>query len=134
MNWIRGSGESCVVFMKEANAGFSTPSDHTSYNSSIIFGDGTQIDSTGWYCVYNGNGSSVSVSGLVAGKEYIAQVFEYNGQKSFETYLISPATDNPKVLETIPSTKRANSKPFSKNISVSLNNAGNDHSNKLTGQ
>jgi len=130
ISWTRGSGESCVVFMKEANTGFSTPSDHTTYDSGNIFGDGTQIDSTGWYCVYNGNGSSVSVSGLIPGKEYIAQVFEYNGQKSFETYLISPTTDNPKIQETIASKNSANSSPIGNNISVSLNNTRNNQNQK----
>lgn len=130
ISWTRGSGESCVVFMKESNIGFSTPSDHTTYDSNIIFGEGTQIGSTGWYCVYNGNGSSVSVSGLAPGKEYIAQVFEYNGQTSFETYLISPTTDNPKIQETIASTNSVNSNTFSKNISGFLNNTRNDQDQK----
>lgn len=96
LKWTRGTGESCVVFMKEANQGSALPEDHISYDSSIIFGDGTQIGTTGWFCVYNGNGASVSISGLIPGKDYIAQVFEYNGQAGFETYRISPAEGNPK--------------------------------------
>lgn len=123
ISWTRGNGESCVVFMKQANAGFSIPSNYTTYDSSIVFGDGTQIGSTGWYCVYNGNGSSVSVSGLVTGKEYIAQVFEYNGPAGFETYLISTTTDNPKIQETIATKDRINSDSYSKTNSVSLDNA-----------
>jgi hypothetical protein len=130
ISWTRGSGESCVVFMKEGNDGFSIPSDHISYTSSNNFGKGIQIDTTGWYCVYNGNGSSVSVSGLAPGKEYIAQVFEYNGQTNFETYLITPSTDNPKIQEIIASTSSANSNTFSKNSSVSLNDTGNNRDNK----
>jgi hypothetical protein len=89
--------------MKEANPGLATPTNHTSYDSSIIFGDGTQIDTTGWYCVYNGNGASVSVSGLVPGKDYIAQVFEYNGPAGFETYQILQSEDNPKTQQQNPS-------------------------------
>lgn len=97
ISWTRGSGESCVVFMKEANPGSALPEDHTSYDSSIIFGDGTQIGTTGWYCIYNGNGTSVSVSGLVPGKEYVVQVFEYNGQSGFETYQVLQPEDNHKI-------------------------------------
>lgn len=130
ISWSRGSGESCVVFFKEASSGLSTPVDRTTYNSGIIFGDGTQVGSTGWYCVYNGKGSSVTVAGLVPGANYITQVFEYNGQAGFETFLTSPTTDNPKMQETIASTNRVNSNSFSKNISVSLDNAGNDKSRK----
>ena len=118
ISWNRGSGESCVLFMKEANAGSSAPLDHTTYKSSNVFGEGTQIDSTGWYCVYNGHESSVSVSGLVPGKDYIAQVFEYNGQAGFETFLNSQTTDNPMVNETIASTNGNTVDPFSTNISV----------------
>ena len=97
VSWNRGSGESCVVFMQEANTILSTPSDQITYNSSSVFGDGSQIGSTGWFCVYNGNGSLVSVSGLVPGRKYIAQVFEYNGSKGYETYLISNLVDNLKI-------------------------------------
>jgi len=129
ISWTRGNGESCVVFMKEANTGSSVPSDHTTYNSNTIFGDGTQIDSTGWYCVFNGKGSSVSVSGLVQGKDYITQVFEYNGQKSFETYLISPSTDNSKNQEINVSKNSANTSAIN-NISVSINNNRNDPEQK----
>lgn len=88
INWKRGGGESCVVFVKEANGGFATPSNQISYQPGAVFGKGTQIGTTGWFCVYNGNGTSVSVSGLTTGKDYVAQVFEYNGQAGFETYLI----------------------------------------------
>lgn len=130
ISWTRGSGESCVVFMKEANDSFSTPSDHITYASSNNFGEGTQIDETGWYCIYNGNGSSVSVSGLVSEKKYIAQVFEFNGQQGYETYLISPSTDNPKIQEIIVSKNSANTSPVSNNISVSINNTRNDQDQK----
>lgn len=124
ISWTRGSGESCVVFMKEANPDSAIPDDHTSYDSSIIFGDGTQIGTTGWYCVYNGNGTSVSVSGLVPGKEYIARVFEYNGSAGFETYQISITNENPKIHVTIATKDRINADSFSKNSSVSLDDAG----------
>ena len=100
LSWIRGNGESCVVFMKQANLGFATASDQTFYSADAVFGSGTQIGSTGWYCVYNGSGTSVSVSGLTPGSDYVAQVFEYNGSSGFETYLNTPSTDNPWIQTT----------------------------------
>jgi hypothetical protein len=130
ISWSRGSGESCVVFLKEASVGFSTPSDQITYTSSNNFSEGTQIDSTGWFCIYNGNGSSVSVSGLVSGKRYIAQAFEYNGQKGFETYLITPSTDNPKIQELNASKNITTTSPISNNISVSINDTRNDRDQK----
>lgn len=130
INWTRGSGESCVVFMKKATDGFSIPSDHIPYVSSNNFGEGAQIDSTGWYCIYNGKASSVSVSGLVSGEKYVAQVCEYNGQQGFETYLISPSTDNPRIQEIIALKNSANTNTESNNISVSINNKRNDQDQK----
>jgi hypothetical protein len=124
ISWIRGSGESCIVFMKEANTGSTTPVDRITYESGIVFGDGTQIGSTGWYCVYNGTGTSVSVSGLVPGKDYVVQVFEYNGHAGFETYLDSTSTDNPKKQEPIVTKDRINSDSFSKNSSVTFDHSG----------
>jgi hypothetical protein len=121
ISWKRGDGEFCVVFMKQDTAGFSTPSDHIKYESGIVFGDGTQIDSTGWFCVYNGNGSSVSVSGLKPGAPYSIRVFEYNGPTGFETYLTAPTTGNPKIQEAIATKDKIKSEPFSRNNSAFIN-------------
>lgn len=125
ISWTRGSGESCIVFMKEADAGSITPTDRITYDSGIVFGDGTQIDSTGWYCIYNGNGSSVSVSGLKPGASYIAQVFEYNGTGGYETYLNSTSNDNPK-FQAATSNENNNSKAFNPNTPIMMGNAKNN--------
>ncbi len=95
-----GDGSKRVVFGKQASIGTTSPVDGTTYTASTTFGSGTQIGSTGWYCVYSGSGSSVKVVGLSENTAYIFQVFEYNGSGGSELYLTSTATDNPKSQST----------------------------------
>lgn len=94
--WTRGNGTNCVVFLKEANTGTAIPSNGSVYTSSSVFKSGTQILATGWYCVYNGAASKVSVTNLKANTDYIFQVFEYTGT----TYDISTLTGNPLTFKT----------------------------------
>jgi len=96
IGWTNGNGEKRAVFVKQANTGTTSPADNTTYTANTAFGLGTQIGSTGWYAVYNSTGTSVTVTGLTAGTDYIAQVFEYNGTAGIENYLTDTATNNPK--------------------------------------
>lgn len=98
--WTSGNGSKRVVFVKQANTGIAEPVDDTAYTASTTFGSGTQIGTSGWYCVYNNTSYMVSVSGLVLGTDYIFQVFEYNESGSAKNYLIDTAVDNPKVQAT----------------------------------
>lgn len=100
IGWTRGNGANCAVFMAEASSGTASPVDANTYTANTTFGSGTQIGSTGWYCVYNGTGTSVSVSGLSLANTYRAHVCEYNGSAGSELYLVSPGTDNPDNVTT----------------------------------
>ena len=100
-SWTNGNGTKRAVFVKQANTGTVTPANNTTYTASTAFTSGTQISTSGWYCVYNGTGTTVTVTGLTAGTDYIAQVFEYNGSAGAEKYLTSTATNNPKSERTI---------------------------------
>jgi hypothetical protein len=95
ISWTNGNGSSRAVFMKAANTGTASPVNGTTYTASTSFGSGTQIGSTGWYCVYNGTGSSVSVSNLQAATAYIVMVTEYNGISGAQVYSSSTASNNP---------------------------------------
>jgi len=56
---------------------------------------GTQIGTSGWYCVYNGTGSSVNLSGLVPNTTFRVTVVEYNTVSGGQYYLttgLSPAS------------------------------------------
>ena len=99
-SWSNGSGEKRAVFIKQAGSGTASPSDNSTYTANTTFGSGTQIESSGWYCVYNGTDTSVTVSGLTAETDYIFQIFEYNGTAGIENYFPDQATDNPKSQAT----------------------------------
>ncbi|MEI6061921.1 MAG: choice-of-anchor Q domain-containing protein, partial [Bacteroidota bacterium] len=101
IGWTNGNGTSRAVFVKAANTGTATPVDNTTYTANTTFSSGTQICLTGWYCVYNGTETSVTLTGLNALTDYIAQVFEYYGTSGSETYNIATATNNPKSQTTV---------------------------------
>jgi len=100
LGWTLGNGANRVVFAKQTSAGTTTPIDNTTYTASATFGSGTQIGTTAWYCIYNGNGSAAMVTGLAANTDYTFQVFEYNASPGSELYLITTATNNPKTQAT----------------------------------
>ena len=87
----RGVGHKVAVFVKQS-ATYDAPSpvNGTTYTANTTFGSGSQIGTSGWYCVYNNVGQTVTITGLVAGNKYQVQAFEYNGIASEEMY--SPST------------------------------------------
>ena len=100
VSWTNGSGLLRVVFVKQANTGASQPVNGYNYNPLATFGSGTQIGSTGWYCVYNGAGTSVTVLGLSPSTDYIVMVCDYNEYAGFEMYKTSAAANNPNTTTT----------------------------------
>lgn len=100
IGWTNGNGSKRVLFVKASNTGKTSPVKNSSYTANSVFGSGTQITS-GWYCVYNGSGSSVTVTGLSMGVDYIAEVFEYNGPLGYEKYNLTTSAGNPKTQATL---------------------------------
>ncbi len=94
-SWTRGNGSNCIVFIKEASSGTASPVNNTTYTAKAAFGSGTQIGSSGWYCVYKGIGTTVNVTGLTIGWPYQVMVCEYNGTAGLEKYNTTTATNNP---------------------------------------
>ncbi|NQT25298.1 T9SS type A sorting domain-containing protein [candidate division KSB1 bacterium] len=101
VHWTRGNGANCAVFMKLGSSGSASPVDNTTYTASSTFGSGTQIGSTGWYCIFNGTGTDMGVSGLTPGATYQVHVCEYNEGAGSELYLIASATNNPRNATTL---------------------------------
>ena len=95
ISWTNGNGSSRAVFVAAASSGSPSPVDNTTYTANTVFGSGTQISSSGWYCVYNGTGTSVTVTGLTAGTTYRTMAVEYNGTAGSEVYFTSAGTGNP---------------------------------------
>lgn len=95
ISWVRGNGSRCAVFVKKTDNGTPSPA-NTNYNSNSTFGtSGTQIGTSGWYCVYNGTGSSVNVTGLTAVNTYRVMVCEYNVSGSTYSYKTTSDATNP---------------------------------------
>ena len=94
-NWTKGNGTNAAVFVKQTNAGTALPANNASYTANANFASGTQIGTTGWYCVYNGNGNNVIIAGLNLNSTYRIMVCEYNGTTGLEKYITSAATSNP---------------------------------------
>ena len=75
--WTRGNGDNVLVVARAGGAVNADPVSGTAYTANAAFGSGTQIG-TGNYVVYNGTGTSVSLTALTAGTQYHFAVYEYN--------------------------------------------------------
>lgn len=94
LSWTRGNRSAVLVVAKQAFAVDTNPSDNTTYTPSATFGSGTQIG-TGNYTVYNGTGTSVTITGLTANTFYSFRAYEFNGGAGSESYLTTKLSTNP---------------------------------------
>lgn len=101
VSWTIGDGASRAVFMAPLTTGNPLPVDKTSYTADPAFKSGTEIGNTGWYCVYNGTGSSVNITGLSPRTSYRIMVIEYNGTAGSEKYFTTPGDNNPANVVTL---------------------------------
>lgn len=104
-SWTNGNGENRAVFMKQASSGSATPANGTIYGANPAFGTGNsyyQIGATGWYCIYNGTGTTVNVTNLTASTAYQIHVCEYNGPTYDQAYNTTSPTGNPIILNSTP--------------------------------
>lgn len=94
-SWTNGDGAKRIMIMNTSNS-FTDPVDGTDPTANPVYaGSGEQV-------VYNGNGSTVAVSGLTAATTYWFRVYEYNGSGATTKYLIIPAVLNPNSQATAP--------------------------------
>jgi hypothetical protein len=101
ISWTYGNGDARVVFVKEGTGAISNPVNQTTYTASSDWEmPGTQLDASGYYCVYNGTGNSVTVTNLAKNTQYNVQVIEYNGDAGTEVYSTVVGADNPKSQTT----------------------------------
>ncbi|RAJ83374.1 IPT/TIG domain-containing protein [Chitinophaga dinghuensis] len=97
ISWTNGDGEKRAVFINEGSSAAS-PIDLQEYAANTVFKAGAQIGNSGWYCVYNGAGNSVNISGLNTSANYTVKVTEYNtgGITGNTYYQTSNGNNNPK--------------------------------------
>ena len=101
ISWNRGNGTSVLVLAKEGSAVNADPISGTNYTDNATFGSGDEIG-TGNYVVYDGTGTSVTVTGLTAGTTYHYAVYEYF--TADDCYNISELTGNATTTGTAPCT------------------------------
>ncbi len=87
-SWTNGDGSNRIVIINTSNS-FSNPSDGTDPIADPVYtGAGEQI-------VFNGSGSSVSVTGLSNNTIYWFRVYEYNGTASTTLFNATEEVGNP---------------------------------------
>lgn len=121
LNWTNGSASKRAVFICEGNKGMPFPVENVSYTANAVFKLGTQIEATGWYCVYKGTGNEVIVSGLTAGTIYTIAVCEFEGTAGSEIYNAETATGNPLSFTTKAGTQASDLAVTVNNREISLN-------------
>jgi hypothetical protein len=94
VNWVNGNGGSRIVVAKLASSPAGTPTNGTVYPANAVFGSGSTI-AAGEFVVYNGSGSSVTVTGLTANTTYCFRVYEYNCGGANTKYLSTTNATNP---------------------------------------
>lgn len=102
-SWKNGNGTARLLFMYQGaspSPATPVPVTGTAYTAGANFTAGTQIGTTGWYCVYNGTGSSVNITGLSSGTTYQLMTQEYNGMAGNQVYNTATATGNPATFIT----------------------------------
>jgi len=76
IGWTRGNGDNVLVVARQGSAVNADPMSGTSYAANAAFGSGDQIGTGNWV-VYNGTGTGVTVTGLMANTTYHYAIYEY---------------------------------------------------------
>ncbi len=84
LTWTNGNGDGRLVSIKNG-VHTSKPDDLNTYTPSTVFGQGSDLG-TGEFVIYQGTGSSVTVTGLTYNKQYRVSIYEYNAASPFINY------------------------------------------------
>lgn len=119
VNWTSGNGTRRVVVAKAGAAVDQDPIDGTGYTANAAFGSGSDLGSSN-FVVYDGTGSTVSLTGLTAGTTYHFKVIEFNGTGLTSNYRLTGApTANQATMSAEPTTP-ANTMTFSAVTTTSM--------------
>jgi uncharacterized repeat protein (TIGR03803 family) len=102
-NWIDGNGSKRAVFVKRDSEGSPSPVNNSTYNANTSFGSGSQIGTSGWYCVFNGttHSSGITITNLIPNTTYRVMVCEYDGNSGNEQYKAITTIGNPQNQTTL---------------------------------
>ncbi len=106
LSWNRGDGDSVLVVARESSAVNANPVSGMAYFSDTVFGSGSEIG-TGNFVIYNGVGTTVTVSELNQGTTYYFSIYEYFGaDHCYNTTALtgSGTTQGPPTVSTLAAT------------------------------
>lgn len=90
INWTRGNGSQILVVASQSPTfnGSGLPANGVDYTENVQFGLGNPVG-TNNYVVYEGTGTSVTVTGLVHSTTYYFRLFEFNGTITNTVYNVA---------------------------------------------
>ncbi|MDP2388471.1 MAG: gliding motility-associated C-terminal domain-containing protein [Bacteroidota bacterium] len=77
ISWTAGNGGNAIVLIHQSSSVNTDPTSGSTYTANSVYSLGTQLG-TGNYVVYDGTGTSVTVTGLNSGTTYFFAVYEYD--------------------------------------------------------
>ncbi len=139
ISWTNGNGLSRLVVALPTFSIAVPPSNYTTYTANTVFGSGSQIAvGSNNYVVYDGTGSTVTITGLSISTQYSFYVYEYNGTATAKTYLIPGAstytTTLPVKLVSFTGIKENSNAVLSWQTASELNNEGFEIERSSSGQ
>lgn len=114
--WTNGNGDNTLVVVKESGVAIADPVGTVAYTANSVYASGDDLGG-GNYVVYNGAGSSVSITGLSAATTYDVAIYTYNSADdcyNVDELSASQATD------CTPPTSQASALSFSNITKTSL--------------
>jgi len=90
LNWTSGNGNNRLVVIRPNTSPAVAPADSLRYIANTIYGSGSTLGNNN-FVVYNGTGSTVTVTGLTIGTTYNVIIYEYNGWYQTSNYQTSGA-------------------------------------------
>ena len=96
LTWEKGNLTSRILFMSEVDGAICpNPLDNTNYTAHSDWSNhtGTQPGS-GFFCIYKGTGTSVTLTNLYPGRVYTVQAFEFTGGLSSAKFLTTVSGAN----------------------------------------
>ena len=102
VTWTKGTTGTNTLIVIRAGGNPVDPSDLNSYTADAVFGSGSDLGSSS-YVVYNGTGSSVTVTNLTPGTSYTVEASSFNGSNGSENYRGTPTSTSASMLMPEPS-------------------------------
>jgi PKD repeat protein len=101
LKWENGNGSRRLVFGRISSSSANAKPVHgKNYHAEPYLGQGDQIESTDWYCLFNGKADSTIIYGLVQGYSYDIQIVEYVEAEAGPKYFRTTGDGNPGTFST----------------------------------